>query len=195
MLGSRTWLGRKKHSAMLKDEMITEDAYDGEVKTACPPGLDTLIRSSPRPAGPCPPPSPAPRAYRWLRSWWSETRCPGWWSSRKHAPSPSWPAACHWLRGGPWRKKEKRSARQNHVCVVSLSTSSRSLTSSEFLHQRTNGAGGRTGFCWTWAYFSGIRNRWHVSWTHDNGSLTENTACFTFRALVWRVGSHKTFDV
>lgn len=136
---------------------------------AGPPGLDTLIQSSPRPAWPCPPPSPAPLAYRWLRSWWSETHCPGWWSSHKHAPSPSSPAACHWLRGGPWRKKWRTmsSDRQNRVCMDSLCTSSNTLTSSEFLHRRKNGAGGRTGFCWTWAYFSGIRNRWHVSWTHN----------------------------
>lgn len=31
------------------------------------------------------------------------------------------------------------------------------LTSLEFLHQKTNEAGGRMGFCWTWAYFSEIK--------------------------------------
>lgn len=56
---------------------MTEDVQNVRAKTTRLPGLDTLIQSSPRPEGPCPPPSPAPRACHWPRSWWSATRCPG----------------------------------------------------------------------------------------------------------------------
>lgn len=44
-----------------------------------------------------------------------------------------------------------RAARDTDLC---WNTRNYKLTFLEFLHQRKSGAGGRTGFCWTWAYFS-----------------------------------------
>lgn len=130
-----------------------------------PPGLDTLAQFSLQLAWPCPPPSPAPRVYRWLRSWWSATRCPGWWSSRKRAPSPSSPGACRWPRGGPCRTQRTYKIRSTRAgCRIhgrNVNTRNWKLTFLEFLHQRKNGAGGRMGFYWTWAYFSGIEDKAH----------------------------------
>lgn len=156
MLGSRTWLrDRKKVNGTVEWEWLV--GTKGGKKRADPPGLDTLAQSSPRLAWPCLPPFPAPLAYRWQRSWWSATRCPGWWSFRKHAPSPSSPEACRWLTDGPCRV-QRTNQPLRRWCFKKMKDAwgeMGKLTSSESLHQRKSGAGGRTGFCWTWAYFSG----------------------------------------